>query len=300
MIAVVGPTATGKSELAVALALALGGEVVNADSMQVYRGMDIGTAKLPLARRRGVTHHVLDLLEVTEPATVARFQALARAAIGSCQARGVAPVLVGGSALYVRAVLDGFEFPGSDPDVRSALEHELARAGPELLHQRLAAHDPAAAAAIQPGNGRRIVRALEVIEITGRPYTARLPPYASVYHDVRLLGLGVSRPELDERIAARVQRMWGEGFVTEVRRLEAAGLRRGRTASRALGYAQVLRYLAGECTEAAARQETVRATRRFARRQDAWFRKDPRIHWLAADAPDLVAVATVLAAGAGP
>ena len=289
VVALVGPTAAGKSELAVQLALRLPGEVVNADSMQIYRGMDIGTAKLMPRQRLGVPHHLLDLLDVTEPATVAQFQALARAAITDCHARHVVPIVVGGSALYLRAVLDRFVFPGCDAAVRARLEQELARLGPQALHRQLADRDPAAAAAILASNGRRIVRALEVVELTGRPYTAQLPPYASVYDDVRMLGLQVPRDELDARIAERVERMWAAGFVEEVRRLVTAGLRQGRTASRALGYAQVLRYLAGECSEAEARADTVLATRRFARRQDAWFRKDPRIHWLSADSLELLA-----------
>lgn len=279
MVAVVGPTAVGKSQLAVGLARRVGGEVVNGDSMQVYRGMDIGTAKLSESERAGVPHHLLDLLDVRRPATVAEFQRWARAAIDGCRARGVVPVLVGGSALYVRAVLDVFEFPGTDPAVRERLETELADVGAARLHARLAEQDPAAAAAILPSNGRRIVRALEVGAITGRPYAADLPPRVYAYDDVRQLGVDLPRPVLDERIARRVRLMWEAGLVDEVRRLEP-GLREGPTASRALGYAQVLRHLAGECSEDEARQETIRATRRFARRQDSWFRKDPRITWL--------------------
>lgn len=285
VIAVVGPTAAGKSELAVDLALAVSGEVVSADSMQLYRGMDVGTAKLPLAERRGVPHHVLDVLEVTEPATVAEFQRLARSAVDDCIARGVPPVLVGGSALYVRAVLDRFHFPGTDPRLRQRLEDELAAVGPQVMHERLAIRDPAAAAAILPSNARRIVRALEVVELTGQEFSASLPAREYHYATARQIGVGVPRDVLDERIARRVDRMWAAGLVDEVRRLVAAGLREGRTASRALGYAQVLRFLDGEWTEEQARAETVRATRRFARRQDSWFRKDPRISWVPYDAP---------------
>jgi tRNA dimethylallyltransferase len=295
VIAVVGATATGKSDLAVQLAQALGGEVVNADAMQLYRGMDIGTAKLRPEQRRGVRHHLLDLLEVTEPATVAQFQRLARAAIADCRSRRVVPIVVGGSALYVRAVLDRFEFPGSDPVVRDRLERQLADIGSQALHRLLATRDPAAAAAILPSNGRRVVRALEVVEITGRPYVARLPPFASVYDDVRILGLSAAGPDVDARITARVQQMWDDGFVAEVRRLESAGLRRGRTANRALGYAQVLRHLAGECSAAAAQGDTASATRRFARRQGAWFRKDPRVTWLPATDAELTAAAARVA-----
>jgi tRNA dimethylallyltransferase len=287
VIAVVGPTAAGKSDLAVDLALALGGEVVNADSMQLYRGMDVGTAKLTVPERRGVTHHILDILDVTEPATVAEFQGMARLVLDTCIARQAVPILVGGSALYVRAVLDRFSFPGTDPDVRERLEGELAAVGAQSLHARLKERDPAAAMAILPSNGRRIVRALEVIELTGRPFTASLPAREYWYGHAVQIGLDVPREVLDERIAMRVDRMWAAGFVDEVVRLERAGLRRGRTASRALGYAQVLDYLAGKLTEEDAREQTVRATRRFARRQDSWFRKDPRIHWIPYDAPDL-------------
>ncbi|KNE79958.1 MULTISPECIES: tRNA (adenosine(37)-N6)-dimethylallyltransferase MiaA [Streptomyces] len=279
VIAVVGPTAAGKSDLGVGLALRLGGEVVNADSMQLYRGMDIGTAKLTPAERRGVPHHLLDVWDVTEAASVAEYQRLARAEIDRLLAEGRTPVLVGGSGLYVRGALDALEFPGTDPAVRARLEGELAESGPGALHARLAAADPGAARAILPGNGRRIVRALEVIEITGRPFTASLPGPEPVYDTVQI-GVDVGRPELDARIAARVDRMWEDGLVAEVRGLEAAGLREGRTASRALGYQQVLAHLAGECTEEQARDDTVRATKRFARRQDSWFRRDPRVHWL--------------------
>ena len=288
VIAVVGPTAAGKSDLAVELAVALTGEVVNTDSMQLYRGMDVGTAKLTVEERRGVPHHLLDVLDVKQPATVAEFQGWARAAIGDCAERGVAPVLVGGSALYVRAVIDRFEFPGTDPALRRSLENELATVGAAALHQRLASLDPVAAAAILPSNGRRVVRALEVIELTGREFTASLPAREYVYDRVVQIGVDVPRMVLDQRIAERVDRMWSDGFVDEVTRLADAGLREGRTACRALGYAQVLRYLDGEWTEEQAKAETVRVTRRFARRQDSWFRKDPRIDWVPFDAMDRV------------
>jgi len=299
LVAIVGPTAAGKSDLAVALAERLGGEVVNADSMQLYRGMDIGTAKLSVAERRGVPHHLLDVLDVTEPAAVATFQDWARAAVDDCRARAVAPVLVGGSALYVRAVLDRFEFPGTDHAVRAELEADLATAGPAALHARLAADDPAAAAAILATNGRRIVRALEVVRLTGRPFSASLPGYDYAYDRVVQVGVDVPREMLEQRVADRVDRMWSTGLLDEVRRLESAGLREGRTASRALGYAQVLRALAGQCTEQEARDETVRATRRFARRQDSWFRKDPRIGWLDHDGDDLVDRAVAAVGGCG-
>ena len=287
VIAVVGPTAAGKSGLSLRLARALGGEVVNADSMQLYRGMDIGTAKLTPAQRGSVPHHLLDIWEVTRTASVSEYQRLARQAVAGIRARGRIPIVVGGSGLYVRAVLDHLEFPGTDPALRDRLEGELAEAGPAALHARLARLDPAAAAAILPGNGRRIVRALEVVELSGRPFSATLPGYESVYDDVVQVGVRLPRAQLDERIAGRVAGMWREGFVAEVRGLTQAGLREGRTASRALGYAQVLRFLAGEWSQKQAAAQTVRATQRFARRQESWFRRDPRITWL--DGADLAA-----------
>jgi tRNA dimethylallyltransferase len=293
VVAVVGPTASGKSDLAVALARVLGGEVVNADSMQLYRGMDVGTAKLGPADRGGVTHHLLDVWDVTQPASAADYQLRARAVIDELRAAGRTPVLVGGSGLYVRAVLDHLEFPGTDPSVRARLEAELEQIGAGALHARLVVVDPAAALAILPSNGRRVVRALEVVEITGAPFTATLPQQRDVYPSVQI-GLDVPRPVLDERIDARVDRMWAAGLVEEVRGLAERGLREGRTASRALGYAQVLRFLDGETTEDAAREETKRATRRFARRQDTWFRRDPRITWLPHETPELLTRATAL------
>jgi len=300
VIAIVGPTAAGKSELSLGLALALGGEVVNADSMQLYAGMDIGTAKLSPAQRRGVPHHLLDIWDVRQAASVATYQRLARKAIADIHARGRVPVLAGGSGLYLRAALDNLEFPGTDPAVRDRLEAELALAGAGALHARLAALDPVAAAAILPSNGRRIVRALEVIEVAGRPFVAVLPQYESRYAVVQL-GLQVSRPELDRRIAKRAERMWRAGLVDEVAALERAGLREGRTASRALGYAQVLRFLAGEYDEDEARAQTILATRRFARRQEAWFRRDPRVIWLGTGAGDADALlGTALAVCGAP
>jgi tRNA dimethylallyltransferase len=285
VVAVVGATAAGKSALALDLAERLDGEVVNTDSMQLYRGMDIGTAKLPVAERRGIPHHLLDVLEVSEPATVAEFQGWARAAIADCHARGTVPVLVGGSALYTRAVLDEFEFPGTDPEVRARLEAELAEVGPETLHARLAEVDPAAAVAVLPSNGRRVVRALEVVEITGRPFTATLPEQRYHYPGAVQVGVDIDRPTLDRRIEQRVELMWQQGLVDEVRRLVPHGLREGRTASRALGYQQVLAFLDGEISEAEAMERTVTGTRRFARRQDSWFRKDARVAWTSYDDP---------------
>ncbi|WP_409331446.1 tRNA (adenosine(37)-N6)-dimethylallyltransferase MiaA [Trujillonella humicola] len=294
VVAVVGPTATGKTALAVTLCRRLGGEVVNADSMQLYRGMDIGTAKPDLAERGGVPHHLLDLWHVRQPASVAEYRDRARAEIDRLRAAGVLPLLVGGSGLYVRAVLDELDFPGTDPQVRARLEAELAEVGPAALHARLAAVDPAAAAAVLPGNGRRIVRALEVVELTGRPFRASLPEPRPHYPAV-VVGLDREPAELDERIARRVDRMWAAGFVAEVEALAAEGLREGPTASRALGYAQVLAQLDGELSAAGARERTVTTTRRFVRRQRSWFRRDPATSWFDAGRPDLAdAVAAVI------
>ncbi|HEX6450873.1 MAG TPA: tRNA (adenosine(37)-N6)-dimethylallyltransferase MiaA [Trebonia sp.] len=281
LFAVVGATATGKSDLAVELALALDGEVVNADSMQLYRGMDIGTAKLTAGERRGVPHHLLDVWDVMKTASVAEYQDLAAEVIDGITKRGKTPVLVGGSGLYIRAALGDLDFPGTDEEVRHRLEAELAETGPAPLHERLTARDPKAAAAILPSNGRRIVRALEVIEITGRPFSATMPDYGQSRPAIQI-GIAMPRPELDHRIDTRVARMWDLGFETEVRALETRGLREGRTASRALGYQQLLRYTAGEATLEEAREETARATRRFARRQESWFRRDPRVTWVPA------------------
>jgi tRNA dimethylallyltransferase len=293
ILAIVGPTAVGKSALALALALRLSevgqpAEIVNADSMLLYRGMDIGTAKPTEAERGLVRHHLIDILDVTQTATVAEFQQVARRAIADCERRGVLPILVGGSALYIRAVLDHFRFPGTDPSVRARLEAELAEVGPVSLHRRLDRLDPVAAAAVLPANGRRVVRALEVIALTGGPYEASLPPRRYTLADVRQVGLDLNRTSRDARIAARVEAMWAAGLVDEVRRLAERGLRDGRTASRALGYRQVLQALDGEISEEEARAATIRSTHRFARRQNAWFGKDERITWLAADRPDLL------------
>jgi tRNA dimethylallyltransferase len=278
LVAVVGATAVGKSDFAVDHAIEHDGEIVNADSMQLYRGMDVGTAKLTLEERRGVIHHLLDIWPVTRTATLAEYQQRALAAIDDIHARGRLPIVVGGSGMYVHAVVDEWDIPGTDPEVRATLEADLAAVGPEVLHQRLAAADPAAAIAILPTNGRRVVRALEVVAMRGS-FSAQLPTFEP-RAGLELIGLRVRRDELDARIGHRVDRMWADGFVDEVRALEAEGLRDGLTASRALGYAQVLAFLAGECTEQEARDETVRATRRFARRQESWFNRDPRVGWI--------------------
>jgi tRNA dimethylallyltransferase len=286
LVAIVGPTASGKTTLAVEVALRVGGEVVNADAYQLYRGMDIGTAKPTLAERRGIPHHLLDVLDVDDDATVAQYQRLAAAVLGDLARRRRTALLVGGSGLYVRAVLDGLEIPPTEPRVRARLEAELGAFGAPALHARLAERDPAAAAAILATNGRRVVRALEVNELTGRPFRATLPDGEYARPAVQV-GLDVPRDVLDVRIAERVHRMWRDGLVDEVRALEAKGLRTARTASRALGYAQVLRMLAGEVSEPDAIDDTIAATRRLARRQESWFRRDRRVVWLPYSDPDL-------------
>jgi tRNA dimethylallyltransferase len=304
VLAVVGATAAGKSDLAVALArrfqsVGTSAEIVNADSMQLYRGMDIGTAKAPPDERGGIVHHLIDVLDPAEPASVADVRDLARAVIADCHRRAVLPIVVGGSALYVHAILDEMEFPPTDPQVRARLEEDAELLGARVMHARLADADPVAAAAILPGNLRRVVRALEVVEITGGPYTATLPEPVYAYDAVLQIGIGVDRDVLAERIERRVDRMWAAGLVEEVRRLAAAGLAAAPTASRALGYAQVLAFLDGTATESEARLATVVGTRRFARRQLSWFRRDSRIHWLPADAPDLLDRAWALVSESG-
>jgi tRNA dimethylallyltransferase len=288
-VAVVGPTATGKTALAVELALALGGEVVNADALQLYRGMDIGTAKATVAERRGVPHHLLDVLEVTETASVAAYQRDARQRIEEVLAAGRVPVLAGGSGLYVQAVLDDLRFPGTDPAVRARLDAEAAEFGTASLHTRLGERDPAAAAAILPTNTRRIVRALEVIEITGEPFSANLPKPGPARYGTVLIGVDREAAELDERVDLRVARMFEAGLVDEVRALAGRGLREGKTASRALGYQQVLAELDGEGDFEAAAAATAQATRRFVRRQRSWFRRDKRIQWFDGASGELAA-----------
>lgn len=285
IVAVVGATAAGKTGLSLDLAEALGGEVVNTDSVQVYRGMDIGTAKLPPDQRRGIEHHLIDVLDVAEQQSVAVFQQTARQLISTLRDRGTTPVLVGGSALYTRAVLDHFDFPGTDPVLRARLEGELQEQGPARLYARLVELDPEAATRIRPDNGRRIVRALEVIELTGDRFTARLPELT--YRDPQTVQLGVDidREALHRRIEERVVAMFEAGFVAEVERLLAAGLAQSRTAAGAIGYRQVADHLRGRIGLEEAQARTVVATRQFARRQDAWFRKDPRIHWIRYDDP---------------
>jgi tRNA dimethylallyltransferase len=287
VIAVVGPTATGKSDLAVRLALRLGGEVVGADALQLYRGMDIGTAKLSLAERHGVPHHQIDVLEVTAEASLAAYQRAARAAIDDIRARDRVPIVAGGSGLYVRAALDELEIPPTDPAVRERYARRLDQIGPEALHAELTVVDPVAAQSILPTNGRRIVRALEVVDLTGRPFSATLPTPAYALPTIQL-GLRLDRDRLDERTDARVDRMWDQGFVAEVEGLAARGLRAGRTASRAVGYTQVLAALDGRTTMDQAKVDTAQATRRLIRRQESWFGRDQRVVWLPADPPDLL------------
>lgn len=289
VVAVVGPTGVGKSELGIGLAQRLGGEIVNADSMQLYRGMDIGTAKLPTSERGGVPHHLLDVWDVTRTASVAAYQEMARSVLAEIHARGAVPVLVGGSGLYLRSVLDDLQFPGTDPATRGRLEVELEQRGPNAMHDRLLALDPDSADRIHRQNGRRIVRALEVIELSGRPYSATLPSYTSLY-DVAHVGLDIELAALDARLEQRVARMWTAGLVEEVRALVPRGLQEGVTASRALGYAQALSYVDGLATADDARTTTVYATRRFVRRQRSWFRRDPRIRWYDGESVDVDAI----------
>jgi tRNA dimethylallyltransferase len=274
LVAVVGATGTGKSDLSLDLAerLAAAGrpaEIVNADAMQLYRGMDIGTAKLAPAERRGIPHHLLDVLEPTEEASVARYQAEARAVIGDIIDRGATPILVGGSGLYVSGVVYDFRFPGTDAGIRAELEAELAAEGPGQLFTRLREVDPVAADAIGPHNGRRIVRALEVFELTGEPFGAGLDAESVAWRPTTTIVLGLDRSALVERLDARVGRMWGSGLVDEVARLRPGGF--GVTAGRAIGYAQALAQLDGSLTEAEAIEQTAALTRRYARRQVSWF-----------------------------
>ncbi|MFT4028391.1 MAG: tRNA (adenosine(37)-N6)-dimethylallyltransferase MiaA [Protaetiibacter sp.] len=295
LVAVVGATGTGKTELALDLGerLAASGtpvEIVNADAMQLYRGMDIGTAKPPAGARRGIPHHLIDVLDPAQEASVARYQQEARAVIDGVLARGAVPVLVGGSGLYVSSVVYDFRFPGTDAAIRARLEAELDADGPGALHERLRARDPAAAAAIGPYNGRRLVRALEVIELTGEPFGAGLPDEGATWRPSAILGLRLDRERLVPRLDERVVRMWRAGLVDEVARLRPAGF--GVTASRAIGYAQALAQLDGALDEAAAIAETQALTRRYARRQVSWFGRSRTTEWIDADDPTRVGTAT--------
>lgn len=292
LIAVVGPTGTGKSALAIDLALRLvesghPAEIINADAMQLYRGMDIGTAKATMAERRGINHHLIDVLEITEESTAADYQKRARETIAHLQSSGVIPILVGGSMLYVAAVLNNFDFPQRDPVLRSQLEEELIELGPLELHKKLARLDPIAASRIIPENGRRVVRALEIVMLTGEPFAAALPEKTSSWQPVLEIGLRMPREILVPRLETRVRGMWGGGMIDEVKSLVPQGLREGKTASVAIGYAQALAQIDGELSESEAIEDTVRLTQRYARRQVSWFKRDERIHWLEAMDADL-------------
>jgi len=291
VIVICGATATGKSDLAIAVAQRFDGEIINADSMQIYRGMDIGTAKLSVDEREGVRHHLLDVLDVNQDSTVAWYQNLARIAVEEIQSRGKCAVIVGGTGLYIKSILDELNFPDTDPVVREKLEAELESLGLNALFQRLEKLDPAAAIAIDRANARRVIRALEVIEITGKPFTANLPRQASIrYPDAQQFGLVMERETLDERISARVDRMWERGFVDEVDSLIAAGITQARTAQLALGYSQIIAFRKGLMSQEQAREDTKRATRQYARRQETWFSRDARITWISPIQPRLESV----------
>ena len=282
LIIVCGATATGKSELAVSLAKEINAEVVNADSMQVYKGMDIGTAKLTDEERGGIAHHLIDVLDIKEEANVAWYQQIAREKIDQILNSGKSVVVVGGTGLYIKAILDDLNFPDTDPAVRQKITDQAEKLGNDVMHERLAKLDPAAALAIPNENIRRVIRALEVIELTGKPFTANLPRQeSSKYPDAKQFGLVLDRGNLDEKIDKRVEDMWAKGFAREVSTLMTKGLEQSGTAKKALGYMQIMNYLNGESDEAFAKEETKRVTRAYARRQETWFSKDERIKWLA-------------------
>lgn len=300
LIAVVGPTGTGKSDLALHLAEQLvtrgaKAEIVNADSMQLYRGMDIGTAKLSPTERRGIAHHLLDVLTPRDESTAAEYQKKSRPQIQEIQANGSVPILVGGSMLYVAAVLNNFDFPGRDEQLRASLESDLELMGSRKLHQRLEQLDAQAASRIDPANGRRVVRALEIVISTGEPFAAALPEQPESWQPVLEIGLNSERANLTQRLADRVSKMWHKGLVDEAESLIPQGLRDGKTASRAIGYAQALGQLDGVLAEDEAKAETTMLTQRYARRQMSWFRRDERIQWLDYQDPDYMAKATELA-----
>lgn len=299
LIAIVGSTGTGKSELALRIAEAIqnegsAAEIVNADAMQLYRGMDIGTAKLPVLERRGIEHHLIDVLEVTEESTAAEYQKLARSKILEIQSRGAVPILVGGSMLYVAAVLNNFEFPVRDKELRARLEQELVELGPAAMHQKLAALDATAASRIDPENGRRIVRALEIVALTGEPFAAALPDEIESWQEVLEIGLRMDREVLVSRLEERVRMMWGKGMVEETKALVSRGLRESVTAGYAIGYAQALSQLDGLMDQEQAIESTTKLTRKYARRQMSWFKRDTRIKWLDALDPKVTEVAIAL------
>jgi tRNA dimethylallyltransferase len=299
LIAVVGPTGAGKSALAIDIAkhvIAKGGqaEIINCDSMQFYRGMDVGTAKLTPDERQGIPHHLFDFLEITDESTAAEFQQLARPLIEKLQASGVTPILVGGSMLYVAAVLNRFEFPARDEELRARLEQDLLEHGPHEMHRRLKALDPVAASRIIPENGRRSVRAIEIVTLTGEPFAAALPEVPEDWQPVLEIGINGDREDLRNRLEQRVHRMWQQGLIEEVMGLESKGIREGKTSSVAIGYAQALAQLDGRMTEAEAIADTVRLTQKYARRQMSWFRRDQRINWLDYQDPQATAKALAL------
>ena len=287
VIAIVGPTAVGKTALSLEIAEKFSAQIINADAMQIYKGMDIGTAKLPLSQRRGIVHHQIDVLDPSEEANVSQYQKQSREIINDLFSKNVQPILVGGSGLYVNSVLEDLEFPGTNLEVRAKYEEILDEKGVEALFQMLKEIDPKAAENILPNNARKIVRALEVNEITGKAFNAKLPEPSPIFSDVRI-ALDMPRDLLDQRIIDRVHQMFEDGFVDEVKSIEK-NLRLGKTAFRALGYSQVLSLLSGEISEDEAITLTINATKKFARRQLSWFRRDPLIHWLDATSPDLFA-----------
>ncbi|MFZ9283078.1 MAG: tRNA (adenosine(37)-N6)-dimethylallyltransferase MiaA [Candidatus Nanopelagicales bacterium] len=288
VVVIVGPTAVGKSSISLELAHSLETEIINADSMQLYRGMNIGTAKLSLAEREGVPHHLIDVLDVTEIANVSDYQLAARNIVKQLRESDLVPLAVGGSGLYVTALLDDLNFPETDNQLRAELEAELLLVGPQELHRRLRELDPASADRIDAANGRRIVRALEVIQLTGEPFSSSLPrSNPAVEPDLRIALLR-DRAELDQRIEERVNQMWEQGFVAEVEALMEQGLAEGVTARKALGYSQIMEALNGEITLATAKSETIRLTKRYARKQESWFRRDPKMIWLSASQPNLL------------
>lgn len=296
VIVICGATATGKSDLAVSLATDLNGEIINADSMQLYKGMDVGTAKLSLEERKGIPHHLLDVLNVDEDASVAWYQERARELISSIESRGKNAIIVGGTGLYIKAILDDLNFPDTDPAVRDRLNELAEKIGGPAMHEKLAKLDPGAALAIDAQNVRRVIRALEVIEITGKPFTANLPRKESTrFPDARQFGLVMDRDSLATRIDERVERMWEQGLVKETQDLVEAGIRNGRTAQLALGYAQVLKLIDGDISEEEAKEDTKRATRQYARRQETWFSRDGRIQWISPMQPRLETIKALLA-----
>jgi tRNA dimethylallyltransferase len=299
LIAIVGSTGTGKSELAIRIAEALrdegsAAEIVNADAMQLYRGMDVGTAKLPLAERRGIEHHLIDVLDVTDESTAAEYQKIARGKILEIQSRGSMPILVGGSMLYVASVLNNFEFPVRDKDLRAQLEHELVELGPAAMHQKLVELDSIAASRIEPENGRRVVRALEIVTLTGEPFAAALPEEIDSWQEVLEIGLRMDREPLVARLAERVRGMWSAGMVEETEVLVSKGLRESVTAGYAIGYSQALAQLDGELSQEQAIESTTKLTQKYARRQMSWFKRDTRINWLDALDPEVTNLAIAL------